>query len=293
MRRLPPLTALEAFMQVARLGSVKAAAAELALSTPALSRRVQALERYLNLILFDRKHQHMELNADGQRLMQEIAPVLDSLGVAIDNILRGGKELRLRLGVLPLFASQQLIPRLPQLKRDHPELIIEIDTSPFATARLGDGLDAAITLGPVQDPALYTQVLDEDEVHLIAEASRLDGPDAIRRPEDLAQETLLFHRDLPTMFEVWRSAVGLPNLTPKTIDYYDSGQLMLEAAAQNLGIAVMHGSHFRAAHDSRLTRLFSDVHVPSPYHYCYVCRPRALENRAVRLFGEWLASSGL
>ncbi|MDE0947312.1 MAG: LysR family transcriptional regulator, partial [Sphingobium sp.] len=46
MRRLPPLTALEAFVQVARLGSVKAAAEELALSTPALSRRVQALERF-------------------------------------------------------------------------------------------------------------------------------------------------------------------------------------------------------------------------------------------------------
>ena len=57
MRRLPPLTALEAFVQVARLGSVKAAAEELALSTPALSRRVQALERFIGRPLFDRKHQ--------------------------------------------------------------------------------------------------------------------------------------------------------------------------------------------------------------------------------------------
>ena len=40
MRRLPPLTAIEAFVQVARLGSVKAAAEELAVSSPALSRRV-------------------------------------------------------------------------------------------------------------------------------------------------------------------------------------------------------------------------------------------------------------
>src|SRR3546814_10189576 len=69
MRRLPPLTALEAFVQVARLGSVKAAAEELALSTPALSRRVQALERFVGKTLFDRKHQAMELNADGQRLL--------------------------------------------------------------------------------------------------------------------------------------------------------------------------------------------------------------------------------
>ena len=48
MRRLPPLGAIEAFVQVARLGSVKAAATELALSAPALSRRVQALERVMD-----------------------------------------------------------------------------------------------------------------------------------------------------------------------------------------------------------------------------------------------------
>ena len=52
-------------MQVARLGSVKAAAEELALSSPALSRRIQALERFLNLQLFDRAPGAMRLNGDG------------------------------------------------------------------------------------------------------------------------------------------------------------------------------------------------------------------------------------
>lgn len=293
MRRLPPLTALEAFVQVARLGSVKAAAAELALSTPALSRRVQSLERYLNLVLFDRRHQHMELNADGMRLMQEIAPVLDSLSVAIEDVLRGGKELRLRLGVLPLFASQRLMPRLGDLKRDHPDLHIEIDTSPMATVRLGEGLDAAIILTREVDPALHAQVLDNDDIYLIAKASRVEGPKAIRAPDHLSNEVLLLHREMPSMFDIWRTAIGMPDLNPRSFEYYDSGQLMLEAAAQDLGIAVMHSSHFDSAHDSRLVRLFTDQTVPSPYHYYYVCRPRALENKAVRLFGQWLTAVSL
>ena len=69
MRRLPPLGAIEAFVQVARLGSVKAAAQELALSAPALSRRVQSLERFIGKPLFDRRHQAMTPNADGDRLL--------------------------------------------------------------------------------------------------------------------------------------------------------------------------------------------------------------------------------
>ena len=47
MRRLPPLRSLEAFLRVAKLGSAKAAASELALSPPALSRRIKALEDFI------------------------------------------------------------------------------------------------------------------------------------------------------------------------------------------------------------------------------------------------------
>ena len=84
MRRLPPLTAVEAFVQVARLGSVKAAAEELALSSPALSRRVQALERFVGRSLFERRHQAMILNGDGEILLGRLAPALDALAEAID-----------------------------------------------------------------------------------------------------------------------------------------------------------------------------------------------------------------
>jgi LysR family glycine cleavage system transcriptional activator len=287
MRRLPPLTALEAFVQVARTGSVKAAAEELALSAPALSRRIQSLERFLGYALFDRRHQQLEINQHGARLLSEIAPALDALGAAIEVATSGVRALRIRLSVLPLFASQRLFPRLGELRRTHPELHIDVDTSPNAIARLGDSLDAAIVLARDVDAALYGRELDRDEVFLIAARSRMEGPQQIARPEDLARETLLIHRDMAATFDVWKAGVGLPQLQPAATDYYDSGALMLEAAAQGLGIAVMHGRHLQHAHDARIGRLF-DQQVESPYRYFFVCRHRALESRAVRLFHDWL-----
>ncbi len=292
MRRLPPLTSLEAFIQVARTGSVKAAAVELALSTPALSRRVQSLERYLGLTLFERKHQHMELNADGQRLMEEIAPVLDSLSLAIDSALKGGRELRLRLNVMPLFASQRLVPHLPELKKAQPDLHLDIDTGAFTPARLGDGIDASIVLAREVDPTLHMDELERDEIHLLVSRKRQEGPNPVRQPADLASESLLIHKDMPATFESWRMAVGLAELEPRAVEQYDSGQLILEAAAQGLGIAVMHASHLTHANDERLVRLF-DVHVESPYRYYFVCRPRALDSRAVRLFRDWLLNAAI
>src|SRR3546814_20516776 len=75
----------------------------------------------------------------------------------------------------------------------------------------------------------------------------------------------------------------MPELEPASIDKFDSGPLMLEAAAQGLGVALMHASHYHQAKDSRLVRLF-DVSVKSPYRYWFVCRPKALQSRAVKIF---------
>jgi LysR family glycine cleavage system transcriptional activator len=292
MRRLPPLTALEAFVQVARLGSVKAAAEELALSTPALSRRVQALERFIGRPLFDRKHQALEINAEGQKLLEDIAPTLDALSQALETIQSGGNQLRLRLAVMPLFATQRLFPKLGELRRMHPQLHIDIETTPHAVARLGEGLDAAIVLAKDTDPALYAHELDHDEVYLIGRKSLLEPPNALTEPQELTQHTVLLHRDMTLSFDAWKQAVGLPDLQPLAIDNYDSGQLMLEAAAQGLGVAVMHAGHFKDSGDSRLVRLFP-VHVESPYRYFFVCRPRALQTRAVRLFRDWLVAADI
>jgi LysR family glycine cleavage system transcriptional activator len=287
MRRLPPLTAIEAFVQVARLGSIKAAAEELALSSPALSRRVQALERFIGKPLFERRHQALKLNDDGERLLGLIAPALDAMTDAVEAMTSGVELLRLRLGVLPLFATQRLMPHLPDLKRRHPALHLDVDTGGHAIARLGDGLDAAIVLARDIDPGLYARRLDRNRVHVIGARSLVEGPDPITRPEQLSGLTALVHRDMAETFTAWRAAAGLPDLEPLAIDHFDSGTLMLEAAAQGLGVAFMLESHFEAAHDDRLVQLF-DLTVESQYSYWFVCRPRALTTRPVLLFHDWL-----
>ncbi len=287
MRRLPPLGAIEAFVQVARLGSVKAAATELALSAPALSRRVQSLERFIDRPLFERRHQAMVLNSDGERLLAQIAPVLDSLSDAVEAMTGTVEVLRLRLGILPLFASQRLFPRLGELRSAHPELHLDIDTAGHGVARLGEGLDAVIALSREIEPTLYAKRLDRNSVYVIGAKTLLDGPNPVTRPEQLAGLTALIHREMPETFSAWRESAGVDDIEPLAIDYFDSGALMLEAAAQGLGVAFMHESHFQDARDPRLVRLF-DIAVESPYSYWFVCRPRALQQRPVRMFHDWL-----
>jgi LysR family glycine cleavage system transcriptional activator len=290
MRRLPPLTAIEAFVQVARLGSVKAAADALALSSPALSRRIQSLERFVGHALFERRHQAVHLNPDGERLLAEIAPSLDALTRAMERATGDGDLMRLRLGVLPLFASQRLIPHLPELRALHPDLHIDIDTGAHGLARLDEGLDAAIAITTEIDPHLYSRRIDTNCVVAIGSRSLAEGPEALTHPSQLSRATIFLHRDLPDTWDYWREAVGLPDLQPAAIDHFDSGQLILDAAAQGLGVAIMLESHLKEAHDDRLVQLFN-IKVESPYSYWFACRRSALTRKPVKIFHDWLFES--
>ncbi len=284
MKRLPPLTAIEAFVQAARLGSVKAAADALALSSPALTRRIQSLERHVGRPLFERRHQSIHLNADGEQLLAEIGPVLDELTRALERGTGDNAQLRLRLGVLPLFASYRLMPGLGALRKLHPQLHLDLDTAPDAVARLDDGLDAAIVLARAVDPALHARRLGTNRVVAIAARDLADAP---QRPADLAGMTVLAHRDLPDVFRDWCRAADVPDLQPAATDIFDSGQLLLDAAAQGLGIAFMFEMHLEGAHDPRIAPLFG-IAAESPYAYWFVCREGALTRQPVRLFHDWL-----
>jgi LysR family glycine cleavage system transcriptional activator len=234
----------------------------------------------------------MKLNEAGEAFYDAVAPVLEDLADKVAEQMDDSRILRLRLGVLPLFGTQRLFPRLPELRQLHPRLHIDIDTGPHLLDRVGDTLDAAIVLMTDPDPSFHAVRLDHNSVFAIASrelAAELgDTPD----PDRLAKQTFLVHNELPDSFIAWREALGLKVFEPAAVDHYDSGQLILEAAAQGLGIAIMHDDHYKRAGDKRLAPLF-DIDVPSPYSYWFVCRPRALDQRPVRLFHDWLVGAGL
>lgn len=292
IRRLPPLRSLEAFMRVVRLGSARAAAAELALSPSALSRRIGNLEAFVGKKLFTRAHQAMQLTDEGRAFFNAVEPHFDALAQAVEGQSDNLALLRLHLGVLPLFGSQRLFPRLPELRKLHPRLHIDIDTGPHLLDRVGDTLEAAILLLRKPDPAYHAVRLDHNRVHAICSQELAAEIGPLPDQQRLSRQTFLIHNELPDSFLAWKAAIGLADLEPAAIDHFDSGQLILEAAAQGLGIAIMHDDHLRRAHDKRLARLF-DVEVESPYSYWFICRPKALEQRPVRLFHDWLVADEL
>jgi LysR family glycine cleavage system transcriptional activator len=173
------------------------------------------------------------------------------------------------------------------LRARHDSFHIDLDTQPHALARLGEGLDAAIVIARDIDPALYSRRIAQSRVAAIGSPRLREGPGAIRVPDDLRRTTILVHRDMPELFNIWRESLGLPDLEPGAIDHFDSGQLILDAAAQGLGVAFMLDEHVEGSHDPRLVRIFEEV-ADSSYSYWFATRRVGLSNRAVRIFHDWL-----
>lgn len=250
------------------------------------------MEDFVGKKLFKRHNQQLKLNEAGEALFASIAPTIDALADAVASHMDDSRILRLRLGMLPLFGSQRLLPRLGELRRLYPLLHIDVDTSGHGEARVGDTLDAAIVLAENPDSSLHSVRLDRNYVFAIASAELVEKLGPKPDIEQLNRQTFLIHNEMPQSFEAWKNALQLGDLQPASIDRIDSGPLMLEAAAQGLGIAIMHDDHLSRSGDARLDKLY-DIRVESPYSYWFVCKPRALETRAVRLFHDWLVDAGI
>ena len=218
-RRLPPLRSLEAFMYTVRLGSARAAANQLSLSPSALSRRIATLEEFIGKKLFTRARQAMQLTDEGAAFHEAVLPHFEALSRAVEGQSENSSVLRLHLGVLPLFGTQRLFPRLAELRRLHPILHIDIDTGPHLEDRVGDTLDAAIILSRGPSSGLHAVRLDENKVHAItnAELAQQLGP----KPDaaQLSRQTFLIHNELPESFTAWKAALGLDDLEPAAIDH--------------------------------------------------------------------------
>ena len=146
--KLPPLKALPVFEAVARLNSFSLAADELAVSQSAVSHQIKQLETYLGEQLFWRSGRTLSLTDEGRQYLDAVSSALLQIERASEQIL-GHEESLLRLSVFSSFAVRWLVPRLPDLKRLHPQLDLALEMSsgnPVLSDRVAD---CFITVKPI------------------------------------------------------------------------------------------------------------------------------------------------
>ncbi|WP_179184890.1 LysR family transcriptional regulator [Collinsella vaginalis] len=122
------LRVLEYFLAVARAGSISAAAEELHVSQPTLSRQLIDLERGLGTTLFERSRAGVTLTADGMLLRRRAAEIVDLARTTESEIMmsRGAVAGEVRIGCAETRAMELLAQVMGDLKADHPQVTYRI-----------------------------------------------------------------------------------------------------------------------------------------------------------------------
>ena len=126
MNKLPPLIELRAFEAAARHLSFKKAAAELGVTSTAISHQIRLLEQHCGTALFRRRPRPVMLTEAGARLFPVVHNGLKAIAAELGAISRRDDRQALRITTTNAFAAQWLVPRLPRWKTFHPDAPLDI-----------------------------------------------------------------------------------------------------------------------------------------------------------------------
>ncbi len=281
------LLSLQAFDAAVRLGSFKAAAAALRLTPSAISHRIGNLERALGKGLFTRSHRAIEATAAGKALAIATGRAFAELSRSATPAGGRDSRRRLRLSVLPFFASDWLIPRIGRFMAAHRDIELVIETSSRHADLDVEAFDAGIRVGDGGWPDLAATPLMELRAVPVATAA-LRRKAKLRKPADLADVPQIHVTTFPLAWPIWLAGAGIAGLEARQVVWVDSFGAAMQLAEQNAGVALGLEPLFTAREraGSNLKRLFEQSQPTGGY---WLVHRRGDNNHpALRVFKRWL-----
>ncbi len=183
------------FVEVARAGSFTKAAQRLGVPTSTLSRRIQALEKGLNLKLMLRTTRSVELTEAGTVYLKRCADIVDAAKIAHENIrdLANVPRGHLRVSLTGDFGPIFIAPHLAIFRASYPEITFDLDMTPHRVDLATEPFDLALRIGTLEDSSLIARRLALLKVALYAAPSYITTRGVPKRPEDLES-----HDAIPT-----------------------------------------------------------------------------------------------
>jgi DNA-binding transcriptional LysR family regulator len=234
------LDGIATFVAVADAGSISAAGRLLGLSKSVVSERLSELERLLGGRLVNRTTRRLTLTEDGQAFLERARRIVrDSEEAAAEMAARRGQLVgRLRVSGPATFGSLHLGPALYPFLAENPgiELALELDDR-FVDAA-GEGFDAVIRHGAVQDSWLVATRLAPSRRMLVASPSYLAAHGAPRSLEELEAHRAVLYTNRA---QDWRflGPDGPVAVHPRSVLRVNNGVVMRDAAIAGLGISLL------------------------------------------------------
>src|SRR5512139_2339307 len=195
-RPLPPLDLVKGFEAAARRLSFTQAAEELFVTQSAVSRQVQALEEFLGVKLFERRHKALALTEAGQAYYRAAAAAIAELRAATQRLRESTRGHVLTVTTTGSFASIWLVPRLGRFRQLHPGIDVRIAATHEMLDLAREGIDVAIRDVPSgKEPPGSVRLVGERLCPVASPAYLREAKSPLAKPADLGRHVMLLLHD--------------------------------------------------------------------------------------------------
>ncbi|MBB6561272.1 DNA-binding transcriptional LysR family regulator [Acidovorax soli] len=290
------------FSALASAGSLSAAAREMGITTPAVSKHLALMEARLGVALVNRTTRRMGLTPEGElylqsarRILAEIDGMEELLGVS-KAVPKGLLRVNATLG----FGRSHVAPLISKFVRKYPELEVQLQLSVNPPALTEDSFDVCIRFGAPPDARVIARHLAPNRRLLCASPAYLSRHGIPKVPNDLTKHNCIGIRQGEEAFGVWRlsngrgRSVNVEAVKTRGNLTTNDGEIAVNWALDGHGILMRAEWDIgRYLHKGRLVQVLpqyftpdADIYAIYPQRHQMAARVRAFVDFAAQAFSQ-------
>jgi LysR family transcriptional regulator, glycine cleavage system transcriptional activator len=296
---LPTLTWLRAFEAAARTSSFTAAAAELNLTSGAISYQIRALEAHLGFALFERLPRGVKLTPMGVAYLPPVRKAFEELADSTVGLFGGLERVQITVHAPVSLAALWLAPKLPAFSMANPSIDVRLSSVIWDNAVLDEATDLEIRYGSGHWHGYRSERLLNQGISAVCSPALLrslqssgDFPAVLTRHVIHIMGYENHWLKVRQVLELENASLSADaNADASTGNTVDTTIAALELAAAGAGVALAHrlflDAYFATGRlVSALPREFDD---DNSYFVITPERPQRIR-REVQLFRDWLVA---
>jgi DNA-binding transcriptional LysR family regulator len=197
---------MAAFVRVVETGSFSAAARQLNVGQPAVSKTIAQLEDRLQVNLLIRSTHGLTPTEAGQRFYERAKTAIREADEA-ELAARGagaGLSGGLRISAATTFARLHVVPLLPRFLEEHPELEVDVILDDRVIDLVAEGVDVSLRMGALPDSSALARKLATGARSVLATPAYLARKGEPHSPADLAGHEAVIYSQLPNVWSFTR-----------------------------------------------------------------------------------------
>jgi LysR family transcriptional regulator, transcriptional activator for dmlA len=228
------------FATLVKAGSLTAAARELNVTPPAISKRLQQLENRLGVRLLHRTTRRIGLTHEGEVYLENARRILDEIdemesAVSSSRVApRGLLRVNAPLG----FGRTYITPLVSDFAKQYPDVQVQLQLSDHPLILADESIDVGIRFGDLPDARVVARRIAPNRRLLCASPTYLEKHGIPQTPEELPRHNCLILRQNETASGIWRLTRGRKAHTVKVHGNLSSndGEVVLKWALDGHGV---------------------------------------------------------